>query len=168
MNLPHVLSLGATLAAVWLLLSGHYEPLILALGACSIAVVIRITHRMDAIDQETHPIHLAGKALSYFPWLLWEIVKANIDVAKVIIDPKLPIGLRILRVDGSQQTDIGLVTYANSITLTPGTVTIWDEGTRLDVHALTPAAADGLLSGEMDRRVTNLEGAGALKDGDAK
>ena len=168
MNLPHVLSLGATLAAVWLLLSGHYEPLILALGACSIAVVIRITHRMDAIDQETHPIHLAGKALSYFPWLLWEIVKANIDVAKVIIDPKLPIGLRILRVDGSQQTDIGLVTYANSITLTPGTVTIWDEGTRLDVHALTPAAVDGLLSGKMDRRVTALEGAGALKDGEAK
>ena len=162
------LSLGATLAAVWLLLSGHYVPLILALGAGSIAAVVWITHRMDAIDQETHPIHLAGKALSYFPWLLLEIVKANIDVAKAIINPKMPIEAKILRVDGSQQTDIGLVTYANSITLTPGTVTIWDEGTRLDVHALTPAAADGLLSGEMDRRVTNLEGAGALKDGDAK
>ena len=162
------LSLGATLAAVWLLLSGHYVPLILALGAGSIAAVVWITHRMDAIDQETHPIHLAGKALSYFPWLLLEIVKSNIDVAKAIINPNMPIDAKILRVDGSQQTDIGLVTYANSITLTPGTLTIWDEGTRLDVHALTPAAADSLLSGEMDRRVTKLDGVGARKDGDVK
>ena len=126
----------------------------------SIAAVVWITHRMDAIDQETHPIHLAGKALSYFPWLLLEIVKANIDVAKAIINPNMPIDAKILRVDGSQQTDIGLVTYANSITLTPGTITIWDEGTRLDVHALTSTAGDGLLSGEMDRRVTELAGAG--------
>ena len=140
----------------------------LALGAGSIAAVGWITHRMDAIDQETHPIHLAGKALSYFPWLLLEIVKANIDVAKAIINPNMPIEAKILRVDGSQHTDIGLVTYANSITLTPGTVTIWDDGTRRDVHALTPAAADSLLSGEMDRRVTKLEGSGAWKDGDAK
>ena len=153
---------------MWLLLSGHYVPLMLALGAGSIAAVVWITHRMDAIDQETHPIHLAGKALSYFPWLFLEIVKANIDVAKAIINPNMSIDAKILRFDGSQQTDIGLVTYANSITLTPGTVTIWDDGTRLDVHALTPAAADSLLSGEMDRRVTKLEGSGAWKDGDAK
>ena len=153
---------------MWLLLSGHYVPLTLTLGVGSIAVVSWIAHRMDAIDQETHPIHIASKALSNFPWLLMEIVKANIDVTKAIINPNMPIDAKILRVDGSQQTDIGLVTYANSITLTPGTVTIWDDGTRLDVHALTPAAADSLLSGEMDRRVTKLEGVGARKDGDAK
>ncbi len=159
--------MAVTLTIVWLLLSGHYVPLILALGVGSIGFVVFIAHRMDAIDHETHPIHLVGKSLLYFPWLMAEIAKANIDVARAILSPDMPIKPQVLQIDSSQETDVGRVTYANSITLTPGTVTIWDDGHRLDVHALTPVAAEGLLGGEMDRRVTELEIAGAWEDGDS-
>ena len=80
------------------------------------------------------------------------------DVALRILNPRLPIDPRLVRVRAGQGDDVGRVIYANSITLTPGTVTIDEQGDMLTVHALTTAAADGLLTGEMDRRVTRLEG----------
>ena len=89
-----------------------------------------------------------------------EIVKANIAVALRIVSPRLPIRPRVIRVRAGQRTDIGRVIYANSITLTPGTVTVDTEGDHITVHALTPEAAEGVLSGEMDRRVTRVEGRG--------
>ena len=92
--------------------------------------------------------------------LLKEIVLSNIAVARVILDPRLPIHPRILRVEASQKTDVGRVTYANSITLTPGTVTLDVRDGKLLVHALTTGSAEGLLTGEMDRRVARLEGLG--------
>jgi len=164
----HTVSLAVTLAVTWLLLSGYYTPLILGLGAGSIILVVLVVHRMDAADHETHPIHMVGKAFTYFPWLMLEIVKANFDVARAILQRDMPIETKVLRVDGSQRTDVGIVAYANSITLTPGTVTILDNGHSLDVHSLTPVAAEGLLSGEMDKRVTELEAAGAWEDGDGE
>ena len=94
----------------------------------------------------------------YWPWLAWEIVKANIDVARVILDPKIPITPKVLNINTLQVTELGHVFYANSITLTPGTVTLGLENGALEVHALTPAAIEGLLSGEMDRRVHAVEG----------
>lgn len=162
----HTISLSATLAITWLLLSGYFTPLMLGLGAGSIIFVVLVVHRMDHADHETHPIHMVGKAFTYFPWLMLEIIKANLDVAKTILQRDMIIETKVIQVDGSQRTDVGLVAYANSITLTPGTVTIWDNGTKLDVHSLTPVAAQGLLSGEMDKRVTELEAAGAWEDGD--
>ena len=153
------LSLGLVLFVVWLLLSGQVgDRLLLGLGLVSATTVVFIAWRMDVVDQEGHPIHMTWRAVLYFPWLLKEIVKANIDVARVILDPTLPIGPNLLRLRGSQRSELGNVAYANSITLTPGTVTVaLDDGT-LTVHALTRAAAEGLADGEMDRRVTAMEG----------
>ena len=87
-----------------------------------------------------------------------EIVVSNLAVAKVIMSPSLPIHPRIVRVTGTQRTATGQVIYANSITLTPGTVTLDVRGDKFLVHALTSESAQGLLSGEMDERVTRLEG----------
>jgi multicomponent Na+:H+ antiporter subunit E len=98
------------------------------------------------------------RALLYIPWLILEVVKSNIDVARRILDPRLPISPRVIEVQASQRRDIGRVIYANSITLTPGTVSIDTDGDRITVHALTEEAAAGLLTGEMDRRVTRFEG----------
>ena len=153
------LSLGAVLYGLWLLLSGHFEPLLLGLGVASTIVVVLIARRMDLIDREGHPIHLSWRFLLYIPWLVWEIVKANIDIARVIVAPKMAIGPAVLRLTGTQKSELGHVIYANSITLTPGTVTIGLEEGVLSVHALTREAAEGLIRGDMDRRVAAVEGA---------
>ena len=151
--------LAIFLALLWLLLSGHFtEPLILAFGVASVASVVFITYRKQALDQEGHPAHLLLRALTYWPWLLKEIVVANIDVAKAILASPMRISPTVFTVRGSQKSELGRVVYANSITLTPGTVTIDLEGEELTVHALTKAGLEGVESGEMDRRVARLEG----------
>ncbi len=156
----HAISLCLVLYATWLLLSGHYELLILALGLLSCIGVVAIALRMDVVDHEGHPIHLTWRLLLYWPWLLVEIIKSNVDVARVIIDPKLRISPCMIRVPTSQKTDVGRVIYANSITLTPGTVSVdVSDGTIL-VHAITEELAAGVESGEMDRRVAAVEGHG--------
>jgi multicomponent Na+:H+ antiporter subunit E len=160
--LLHTLSLGGALGLLWLLLSGLLEGWLLALGIGSIVIVVLFANRMDVIDHEGHPIHISWRALLYWPWLAWEIIKANIDVARAILDPKLPITPKVLHIKCSQVTELGHVFYANSITLTPGTVTLGLENGAMDVHALTPGAIESLLDGEMDRRVHAVEG---LADG---
>lgn len=156
----HAISLGVVLAIVWLLLSGHFEPLVLTLGLASCVVVVAITRRMDLVDHEGHPIHLTRRATGYWLWLAWEVVKANIDVAKRVLAPNMNISPTMVRLTASQKTDLGLVIYANSITLTPGTVSVDVDPGEILVHALSRDAADDLKGGEMDRRVAQVEGEG--------
>ena len=154
----HTLGLGVILSSLWLLLSGLFDnPLILSLGLASVLFVLYIAHRMDVIDHEGHPVHLGWRIGTYWPWLMWEIVKANIDVAKIIISPKMEIQPHFFEVDASQTSELGHVIYANSITLTPGTVTVDVDAGVLRIHALTKDAADGVISGEMDKKVTLVE-----------
>ena len=154
----HALSLGGILALLWLLLSGYFTPLLLSLGVASVVGVVAIAHRMDAVDHDQHPLALTWRAALYWPWLIVEIVKANIDIAKVILAPRLKISPSLMALQCGQTGAVGRVSYANSITLTPGTVTVdMDDGGELLVHALTKGAADGLATGEMDRRVTAME-----------
>ncbi len=154
----HAVLLGFSLSALWWFLSGYTEPLVLGLGAGSIVFVVWIAGRMDVIDHESHPIHMAPKGVLYFPWLLWEIVKANVDIAKVIVQGEMQIQPQVMDIVASQKSDAGLVAFANSITLTPGTVTIGIEENAFLIHALTDDAAAGLANGDMDRRVTAMEG----------
>lgn len=151
------LSLGLTLAVLWLLLSGQFEPLFLSLGVLSVVAVVLIARRMEVIDPEGHPVHLARLIFSYWPWLVKEIIKSNIDVTRLVLNPRLPISPTVIAVKATQQSDVGRVTYANSITLTPGTVTIATEHDSFLVHALTRDMAAGVESGDMDRRVAALE-----------
>jgi len=127
-------------------------------GAVSCGLVVYIAHRMDVIDHEGHPSHLSLKILPYWAWLCWEIVKSNIDVAKVILSPKLPISPVMFKTKASQSQELGQVIYANSITLTPGTVTVGLVDGVLEVHALTVEGAEAVLTGDMDRRVCTVKG----------
>ena len=156
----HSISLGVVLAVVWLLLSGHFEPLILMLGLASCVIVVVIAKRMDFVDHEGHPIHLTRRAVGYWLWLSWEIVKANIDVARRVLAPRIAINPTMVRLASSQKSDLGLVIYANSITLTPGTISVDVEPGEILVHALSRDAARELEIGEMDRRVSQVEGVG--------
>jgi multicomponent Na+:H+ antiporter subunit E len=159
LRLKHSIGLGLVLVAVWLLLSGHYTPLLLALGALSCGGVLAISIRMNVVDREGAPVELPLRALRYLPWLLWEIMKANVDVAGRILHPRMPISPTLIKMRCTQIHDIGRVIYANSITLTPGTVSVDTHGEEITVHALTAEAAEDLLEGSMDRRVTRMEGA---------
>jgi multicomponent Na+:H+ antiporter subunit E len=152
------LILFVTLMAVWLLFSGHYNATLITYGVLSCLGVVALMAHLQILDEEALPVHLAFRTFFYVPWLFKEVVLSNLAVAKVILSPKLPIHPRILRIEASQKTDVGLVIYANSITLTPGTVTLDVRHGKFLVHALTTDSAEGLLSGEMDRRVSDLEG----------
>ena len=152
--------MGVVLFGIWLLWSGHYtveHALVFAMGMSSCAFVVYLSHRLDIVDEEGHPIHLAGRLVLYIPWLLWAIVKANVDVAKRVLSPKLPIDPCVVRVEATQKSDLCRVIFANSITLTPGTVSLDLDGEDIVVHALTREAAEDVQSGDMNRRVTALE-----------
>ena len=155
--MKHTVSLFITLSAFWLLNSGHYSLLILFLGFVSITLVLVIANKMDVVDQESQPIHLKRNIFGYFGWLIKEIVQANITVVKHIWLSGESISPTLKKIKISQQTDMGKVIYANSITLTPGTVAIDLVGDEIIVHALLLKDVKSLEIGEMDRRVTLLE-----------
>jgi multicomponent Na+:H+ antiporter subunit E len=156
--MKQALILFTHLMLVWLLLSGHFDMALISYGVLSSVLVVALMAHLRMLDAEALPAHLGIRPFLYLPWLLKEIVISNIAVARVILDPRLPIRPRLLRVRASQRSDVAQVIYANSITLTPGTVTLDVRNGELLVHALTEESAEGLLSGEMDRRVAWLEG----------
>ena len=157
-GMARVLSLFTVLVVTWLLLSGHFNMLLITLGVLSSALVLTIAWRMRIIDAEGHPIHLFPGAVRYWLWLAWEIGKANLDVARQIVDPKLKIDPRVVRVPTSQRTGLGRAIYANSINLTPGTVSLTVTNHDIEVHALDAQTAEKLQQGEMDHRITRMEG----------
>lgn len=153
----YAVALFTGLFAVWLLWSGHYAPKLVAFGALSCGLVVAITLRMDRFDGVALRYVLGLRPLLYLPWLIAEIAKANLQVARVILSPGLPIQPQLVRVPASQITELAQVVHANSITLTPGTITLDLRDGYLLVHALTESAARALESGEIDRRVSRLE-----------
>jgi len=150
--------LGATLFAFWLALSGHYTPLLLGFGVGSCVLVVYLSHRMGVIDAEGVPLHATFRMLAYLPWLLKEILVANIEVAKVILSPTLDISPRTVHFRGSQKTDLGRAIYANSITLTPGTITTVVYGNDFEIHALRAPALETDEEQAMDVRCSWVEG----------
>lgn len=158
---PHVLTLttlGASLAALWLLLSGHYNGLLLTLGLVSVLLVGAISVRMGVAGRQGLPLPLHPlRLLGYWIWLLWAIIKASIAVCRVIVQPRLPVQPSIVRTSSSQTSQLGRVLYANSITLTPGTLTIDVAGDEIMVHTLTRATAEELQKGRMDHLAAAVE-----------
>ena len=152
------LGLGAILFIFWLLLSGHYtDTLLIGLGLGSCGLVVGLAMRMDLVDHEGVPLQLGGRFWVYFPWLMKEIFIANVNVARVILNPKLPISPVVTHFRASQESDLGKTIYANSITLTPGTITTSIQGQDLEIHALTLKDIDGREEDQMDHRVSWVE-----------
>jgi len=147
------------MAALWLTWSGIYDnPMILGFGVVSCLLVTWICLKMDSVDGANPGYGLGFRIVLYIPWLILEIIKSNLHVAKVVLSPSLPIQPRLVRAKVTQKTDLGKVIYANSITLTPGTITLDARGDDFLVHALTEVTAAGVEEGGMDRKVTWLEG----------
>ncbi|MCB9664060.1 MAG: Na+/H+ antiporter subunit E [Alphaproteobacteria bacterium] len=155
----HTLALAGVLALTWLLWSGHTGALLLGLGLLSVAATAALARRMGLVDGEGVPLAVVRPGLiTYLPWLLWQVVLSSIDVGRRVWARDPGLAPRMLHVTPTQATLTGRVLYANSITLTPGTISVMMEDDDILVHALHAEAADGLASGDMDRRVTALEG----------
>lgn len=152
------LVLVLALSAFWLILSGHYTGFLIAMGGLSVLFTWLLAVRMNIIDDEGQPFELVAAGPAYWTWLYIEIAKSAWAVTRVILDPRLPITPTFTKVRASQKTTAGKATYANSITLTPGTITTGVTGDVLTVHALVKEGADDLETGTMDKRVSQFEG----------
>lgn len=148
------------LLASWLLWSGFFVPLIITFGVASCAFVVGVGARMRIFDREGVPIQFLPRLVAYVPWLMLEIAKSNVDMARRILRPRIHVTPVLFDVPSSQREDVGRVLFANSITLTPGTVSFEVEPGTIRVHAIAKEVRDDLLKGEMDRRCTHVEGSG--------
>ena len=143
------------LLLLWLLLSGHYTFLIISLGIFSCLFCVYLTKRANILDNELLPVTFFPRIIQYTIWLIKEIIISNIITAKVILtSSETP---EIFLVKCTQKTPEGKTTYANSITLTPGTVTTNIKDNMLEVHALTSDFGNDVRNGDMDKKVSWLE-----------
>ena len=145
------------LALLWIALSGYFTVLQLSLGVFSCIFVIWLTIRLDLLPEESRRISLFRLA-AYLIWLVKEIIFSNLRIARIVLSPRPQLHRRVVHSKVKQHTTLGVAIYANSITLTPGTVTLDAEEDDLSVHVLTRRCADDLLSDEMNRRVAGIEG----------
>jgi len=157
------LTLGASLFLFWLLLSGQYDILHIVLGIASSLIIVWVAERLQVLDWEGHPTHLGLRVFPYWFWLSGKVMQANFHVVWLILkDLFQRNGSELTPVEGRlsahQKSHLGKTTYANSITLTPGTLTLSIEENNIKVHALTHEALEELRQGEMDKRVTQFEG----------
>lgn len=149
------------LGAVWMILSGKTEPIYLFWGFISIAFVMWLSNRLHGVPlAEGEPcggtrINIPRLTI-YLLWLVWQIVKSGVYVAYVVLHPKMPIQPMIVRFTSKQPNVLARVILGNSITLTPGTLTLDIKDDLFVVHALTRDTEEDLVSGDMERRVARL------------
>ena len=150
-----IAALTLLLVAAWLLWSGIYKPLLLWLGAFSCLLSVYIAHRVGFFEKSTG-LHLLPRLPRFSLWLLVEIVKSSLEVVRLVLDPKLPISPTVVEIEAEPDDDVGQVILANSITLTPGTVTLDVFDNRLLVHCVTREGARAIEEGDANRRVAEL------------
>ncbi|WP_283434075.1 Na+/H+ antiporter subunit E [Neorhodopirellula lusitana] len=153
-------SLLIALIANWLLWSGHFDnAFLLGLGAASCILSVMLAWRMRIVDEEGTPAQLGiiRPFFWYAPWLAKEIVTSNIAVARIILSPVMPLRRNLVRVPTKQKSEIGRVILANSITLTPGTVSVRLEQDEILVHGLSVYGTVEDISGDMGDRICKLE-----------
>jgi multicomponent Na+:H+ antiporter subunit E len=144
------------LAIAWLLWSGLFKPLLLGLGLFSCLLTFLVVRRMGYFDNQMFALRFNFRLFAYWAWLGREIFRSSIQVARVVLDPALPINPRTIEIESSSAHLFDQVTLANSITLTPGTLALDLHEGIIKVHTLTEDGARDLMSGEMDRRVNGL------------
>ena len=144
--------LAFAMSAYWLSMSGYFKPILLILGGISVLCTVFLVGRMKIMDEETVPYLNTAKTLSYFSWLFREIAKANMDVVKAVMKPELDVTPGLMKVKATQATDMGKTMFANSITLTPGTVSVTLDDDEILVHALLSDAVSAQDFDEMAAR----------------
>lgn len=148
---------GLLFAATWILWSGMLQPLLLGLGFVSVVLVVLLARRIGFFEPSMHTLHMMRRLPRFWLWLLPEIVKANLAVTRIVLSPRLPVSPCITTVDASHLPLASQAVLANSITLTPGTLTLDIDDGHIEVHCLTRAAARDLEAPGMLERAARLE-----------
>ncbi|GGA73435.1 cation transporter [Neiella marina] len=143
------------LVMVWLLLSGLFKPLLIGLGLFSCVITVYVVNRTGFFDQPSL-LNAMPRMPKYMAYLFVDIVKSSIDVTRIVLNPKLPISPTEIEMDAAPQGHVGQAILGNSITLSPGTVTIDVHQGKLRVHCLTQAGADELLNSKINQRTAEL------------
>jgi multicomponent Na+:H+ antiporter subunit E len=156
-HLSSMLLLLVILAISWLLWSGLYKPLLMGLGAFSCVLSVYLAHRMGFFRHQQNLLKILPRLPGYWLWLLKEIVVSSLDVAKIILKPSMPISPTVVVLTAQAKTDVGQVILGNSITLSPGTVSLDLHEGRLLIHCLNSESAKELQKGEANRRAAALE-----------
>ncbi|MBT8450086.1 MAG: Na+/H+ antiporter subunit E [Gammaproteobacteria bacterium] len=154
-NYKVILAWLAILAIVWLLWSGLYKPLVLALGVVSCLLTIYISYR-SGFFRESTALHVLPRIPGYWFKLFIAIVKSSIDVTRIVLNPKLPISPTVVKLDALPKGQIGQAILGNSITLTPGTVTIDVHKGQLSIHCLTQDGAKDILASDINQKTAEL------------
>ncbi len=159
MPLSKLYRLVIVLSLLWLLLSGIYTPMLLTLGVLSIVVVCYLALRMQVLEHDGQPIYFSlSNLIVYWLWLAVEMVKSSWVVSRRILSPSLPIKPILTSIEAAQKTQLGQVIYANSITLTPGTVAVGiTENNGILVHALHEDSVHELKDNMMAKKVIRVE-----------
>ncbi len=158
-----VLKLAPVLLAFWLVLSGHYTPLLLVLMAVSVVAVCWLIWRADfdrRFDRTPFfdlTIGFVLRTLAYLPWLAWQVLVAATTASRKVWSPRPDLRPAVARTAADELPPVAQVVYANSITLTPGTLSLEVDDRSIEVHSLDPEGIEELDDGEMLRRVRATE-----------
>lgn len=144
------------LAVAWVLWSGFFTPLLLALGAFSCALVVYFAYRMHLFETDIFTISLSQRLVRFWVWLTSEVIRSSLEVSRLVLSPKLPISPTMAEFSTACNHPVDRAILGNSITLTPGTLTLNIDGGQVLVHSLTEQGARDILAGDMDRRVAAL------------
>jgi len=147
------------LYAFWIVLSGRFDYFHLSLGIIACAIVAHASH--DLLFNETRAKNVLSQSIrfvKYLPWHIYQIILAGIYVSYLALHPKMSmlIDPHIVRFKTKLTKDLSLMTFSNSITLTPGTITVLIEKGDFYVHAIDKKVAEDLLTGEMEDKVAHV------------
>ncbi|WP_261844799.1 Na+/H+ antiporter subunit E [Aliamphritea ceti] len=154
----HIVKWAAVLSIFWLLLSGFIEPLLLSFGAISVVVVVFVLKRMDEVENESSQIGTSLRLIRYIPWLIGQIISSSIHVTKLIWGSPDKVSPAIATISANRVPPSSRVLYANSITLTPGTLSVDLEEGEITVHALHKSSIDELKEGAMEKKIAGIWG----------
>ncbi|MFN3535262.1 MAG: Na+/H+ antiporter subunit E, partial [Desulfatiglandales bacterium] len=146
---------------LWTVFSGKFDPFHLSLGVISSIIVSLFAGPLIPELRGKGLLRSWGRFLSYLPWLLWQIWLANLHMLRLSFSPRVLdlIEPEIITFNPGLKKDLSKLTLANSITLTPGTITI-SIGTygTFRVHRIDKASAEGITSGTMIEKVKKAFG----------
>ena len=143
----------------WIALSGEFTFILITSGIVASLLTAYLSHDIfiGKADLKTE----IGRVLKfgvYVPWLVWEVILANFEIAYLVLHPKSLIDPQIVRFKSHLKEDLGVVTLAHSITLTPGTITVEAKREEFVIHAIWLKSAKAVISGDMQRKVKWIEG----------
>ena len=153
-----LLILAVALVATWLVWSGLYKPLLLGLGVVSVALTLWLSVRMGLHHRAVYALDLVPRLLGFWASLLVDIIKSNFVVARIILSPSLPISPTLVQLEPELEGQVGRATLANSITLTPSTVTIDAHRGVFLVHCLTAESAHETRESDLGKRLQRALG----------